>query len=285
VRNAFSLAITLWISAALLAGAIYFIKINKENLSITSTLSDKLSVQIEQDNTLELIKYYSMLSSFEFNRLKLPNNAFVKYIPLDNTPFRYKNSIIKVQDIGGIVNANYMGAEAIKYLYGTKDYLVAKDSLADWLDKNDFYRINGAESQYYIDKNCNYTPRNNGFIYYKDELNDIRGFSNISKMIDFEFIKYYYLNIYTMSEIALSINFNISKSDAKLLVKKREKDIKEFYKLFNIIDKEVMYDENIILDAYSYILRINIKTSIKQASKEKTVIIDLHKKPVILYIY
>jgi hypothetical protein len=148
-RKAFSLSITLWMSAALIAGSVYFLKINKENVTIASSLDDKLLSSIEMYSTLELLKHYLILGKFDKNKIKIGKQQFFPFsLPIDSTPFKYKHSTIMLQDTAGLINTMYpypVAPYAIKILKGEEQFEIANDSLLDWIDSNDFHKVNGAE--------------------------------------------------------------------------------------------------------------------------------------------
>jgi len=274
MRKAFSLSITLWISAALMAGAIYFLNVNKQNLKIASSLQDKLLTSIELDSTMELLKYYIALGKISKNRI-LNNNQNILPIslPIDGSKFKYMNSLISIQDIDGLLNTMYSQdiLSAIKIL-NIKKYKIAKDSLNDWLDTDKFHNRNGAEARYYERNHKIYKPRNNEYIYHYNELDNIRGFKDIN-LTNLVHTPKYGLNCYTMSELTLRVRYGISKSDAKLLVSVRKNSLKKFKKLFDKVDKKIN-DPLISLISHSKTLKINITTKINNATTSTTLLID-----------
>jgi len=286
MRKAFSLSITLWISAALMAGAIYFIKITKQNIVISSSLQDKLQSSIELYSTSELLKYYLILGKCEFNKIKNKNQSlFPKSLPIDATPFKHGNSTITIQDSGGLLNTMYPQSFLPKAtrILNENNYAIVKDSLDDWLDTNSFYKINGAEKYYYKDRKCKYEPRNSKYLYHSSELDNIRGFKDLNLSNQFIHSFIYGLNYYTMSELVLQIKYNISKEDAKVLVKARRNNINDYTYMFNRVEKVI---EDPLEDTLSYskVFKVTIVTTVNNATSSLVALVD-YKNNINLYLY
>jgi len=75
---------------------------------------------------------------------------------------------IQIADESGKLNINLATKEQLQQLLSSLDVddTIAdslSDTILDWRDKNDLHRLNGAESQQYIDADLKYEPRNTNF--------------------------------------------------------------------------------------------------------------------------
>jgi len=286
-REAFSLSITLWISAALMAGSLYFIKTNKENLKVAIKLQDKLTAKVELESTVEILKYYILLGKLEKNKIINKNQTILPpKLPIDATPFKYKNSTIKIQDTAGLLNTMYIQGY-IKRMFSALNVTqsaIAIDSLDDWLDKDDFKRLNGAERFYYQEQHKHYSARNQPYLYAMDEINDIRGFENIQlEKSNFVHALEVGYNYYTMKPFVLAVLYGIDLKSAKLLVKQRNKNITAFESSFAKIEKDYIDELVGSTLVYSTVLKVTISTTINQAKTSKSFLIDMQKN-IILYL-
>lgn len=276
MRKGFSLAITLWLSTALIAGAIYFISINKENVRISHQLLNKLQSSIETQETLALLKYAIASGTFDKNIIQNHTISLLpKKLPIDSTPFQYKHTTIQLQDTGGLINtmyAQYLVPETLKLFYPNR-YIIAKNSLDDWLDTNSFYRLNGAEKSYYQEQGRHYTPRNQNYLYHSDELYNIRGFQDIPFEKSLIHTIHNGYNPYTMSSLILQATYHLSKKEADILIHLRQENLESFRK------KLVKFKQKLHLDSlpeltYSKIIRITLRTTYQKATTTITAIID-----------
>jgi len=282
-RKAFSLSITLWISAALMGGAIYFLKISKENIKITSQLNEKLDAKLEMLSTLSLVHHYLIQGKFHYNYILIPSQKyFGNKLPIDSTPIKYKHSTIHIQDTGGLINTMYP-IDYISYIVkidtSHKQFIIFRDSLLDWLDTNSFKRLNGAEKYYYTSVGCNYSARNQNFIYFYDELYNIRGFENIdlNKTNIIHSVSTNF-NPYVMSESVLQTVFKLKPNIAHKLILDRKKDVKLFSS--SLYTYSTSKDYNIF---FGNTFKITITTTINHTTTSYTEIINLSKN-IIEYI-
>jgi hypothetical protein len=282
-RKAFSLSITLWISAALMSGAIYFLQISKENIKITSQLNDKLDAKLEMISTLSLVHHYLIQGKFHYNYILIPSQKyFGNKLPIDSTPIKYKNSTISIQDAGGLINTLNQ-SDTIPYLIKTntshKQFIIFRDSLLDWLDTNSFKRLNGAEKYYYTSIGCNYSARSQNFIYFYDELYNIRGFENIdlnkTNIIHSSSTSF---NPYVMSESVLQTIFRLKPNLAHKLILDRKKDLKLFTS--NLYAYSASKDYSVFIDKT---FKITITTTINHTTTSYSEVINLPKN-IIEYI-
>ena len=245
MKKAFSLSITLWISVILMAGAIFFLNITKNNLNNTKKLYDKLDNAINANSTLELLKFY--IASSKFQRNKIINHNMDNFLPtelsIDNNEELFNSSLIKLQDTAGLINLFNVNINIIKRLLlnnNVKNESVASASLKDWLDTNDFHILNGAEKDYYT-KFTKYKPRNTNYIEYIDEVLNIKGWD---KKVLKKLRKYFVYttrssyNYTTMPSEILESVYDFNKKEAQSLIKLRNKNINNFIERFITLDKK-----------------------------------------------
>ena len=276
MKKAFSLSITLWMTAALIAGSVFFIKINKQNLSIASKLKNKLTASIETESNLALIKYYSATGEFEKHYIK---NNTLKLLPkqllIDATPFTFNHSTITLQDTSGLINTFFPDEPLYRLVEMRKEhnYHIVKNSIEDWLDKDSLSNINGAEEYFYKQNNRGYLPRNRSFLSHYAELTLIRGFEGLNLKKYLTYVPSYGVNPYTMNIPTLMLTYGITKQDAQLLIKTKKRDIENFEKIFNQIEKKYFdpFEQSL---SYSKTLQITISTTIKGATYSSSTLID-----------
>jgi general secretion pathway protein K len=114
-----------------------------------------------------------------------------------NKPFEMENGVtVQMQDMAGLLPINQLLRKdyyAIANYFGvpTEQMDIWMDSLADWQDSDDLRRLNGAESQYYID--LGKRPPRNDKIQFVGELQQVRGmtdtlWNHLRSIITLEFI-------------------------------------------------------------------------------------------------
>jgi type II secretory pathway component PulK len=136
--------------------------------------------------------------------------------------------IINLQDSGGLINVFKIDRTLFKNLMeyhglspGDGDIIL--DSLFDWMDKDNFTRLNGAESDYYLQE-FGYSAANR-LVESVDELPLVRGmdryiFKKIGKLLDFT-IDNQGLNPNTMPAEAFYLFKGISSHHIERIMKKR----------------------------------------------------------------
>lgn len=142
---------------------------------IISIILTMLGIYINQTVRSQIKVVELMKSSFELNLLLEDAEAQLLHILLTNKPYKKLDSdtpivrrwnfynkpyqlsdkvTVKIQDLSGLVSLNHINnklAETILGLLGKSGHEVRTflDSLADWKDKDELKRLNGAENEYY----------------------------------------------------------------------------------------------------------------------------------------
>lgn len=176
----------LFLSAVIITIAIAFNIIVRENLKAGLILKQKMDAFIIS-NTVKSLLLYSILSGNftqkEIILYKGKELLGIEKIPLNGEevelflPERVK---VSLQDTNGLLSLVYIKTWVLKNLIKNftngdeKRSEIIIDSLLDWIDRDDYTRLNGAEKEYYEKESYPYIPRNYE-IQYKEELALIRG--------------------------------------------------------------------------------------------------------------
>ena len=171
MRKGFSLAFTLWIVAALMTGALFFVENGKKNLKINASIIEKLELELNTDSYMNLLMFYLATGSDNHIGAIVKNNLQVPFlrevVPIDGTSFMMNDFNVSIQSVSGMINLAFPDISMIAKLfapYAKGPEAVLQDSLQDWLDEDSFHRINGAEADYYASLGVLYEPRNKNII-------------------------------------------------------------------------------------------------------------------------
>ncbi len=189
-KRGFALALVLWISAALMAVALYSIVSTKESVDNAKKLLAKLQSRLDAESAFEKSIFYLSSGKYWEDSVKNEVKGMPKKIVLVNKEVFFKegesNITLRVQDIGGLENITIMARKLpvirrlIKNVTG-KSSPFAIDSYLDWLDTDEEAHLNGAESFYYKSiVSRKYGSSNRRYIQHPDELRLIRGFDILS---------------------------------------------------------------------------------------------------------
>ncbi len=189
-KRGFALALVLWISAALMAVALYSIVSTKESVDNAKKLLAKLQSRLDAESAFEKSIFYLSSGKYWEDSVKNEVKGMPKKIVLVNKEVFFKegesNITLRVQDIGGVENITIMARKLpvirrlIKNVTG-KSSPFAADSYLDWLDTDEEAHLNGAESFYYKSiVSRKYGSSNRRYIQHPDELRLIRGFDILS---------------------------------------------------------------------------------------------------------
>ncbi len=283
-RDAFSLALTLWIVAILTLLAILYLDYGRKVVLKSKQLQTKLQVIIKNESAIELIKFYGATGFFVENRIENSLlKPIIKDIPtkiyIDSTKIVWDNSTITLQDSAGVIDMrdNSMIAE---YIAKSKEKeVIIKDSIVDWYDTNDFTHLNGAESEFYIRNDRGYRPRNESYISSVDELLLVRGLYDLSKeekerlLSNLVISDKFGYNILTLKRDILKSRYGLTENDIEQLEKVRKNSSSAFMSLFFSLSKKSI-DMEIDSTLPSGILDIEIITSINNIKKRTEVLIN-----------
>lgn len=182
--------LSLLISAIILTVSIGFNWFVKEHLKAAEALKYKTEAMVMTNSAYETLSYCILGGSFSKKEVALYNGnklMGIDSIPLDGLKVKLKGSqvTIRIRDSNGLISLTTVhDTDAIERLLkivypDKKDLSVFVDSLKDWIDNDDFSRVNGAESFYYRSNNKPYLSRNYP-IQYIEELAFIKGMEDVS---------------------------------------------------------------------------------------------------------
>lgn len=121
---------------------------------------------------------HTLLSNKRYQQ-KQSDDSIVQQWNFFGEPFEYQNgTVITIQDQYGLLSLNHFSPMLARRLFELleqkdSDYRYFIDSLADWKDKDDLSRLNGAESNYY-ESLKKLVPRNS-YLQSMAEVGNIRG--------------------------------------------------------------------------------------------------------------
>lgn len=283
VSNGYILPIVLFVVIILISGGLFSLHIAKQKISNSTDLMDAVEAQIEAENQLEIIKFYTSSGKFRGNRVE--NDALRDIFPfypdtlyLDNREQNLtSNYTIRLQDTAGLINIMYPDAQTISYLLnhiGNKSSSdVLADSISDWFDEDDFHRLNGAEYSYYqAQKDSIYTPRNLHLTQSPEELKLIRGLKELSPE-EWNYVKRYMIfpggssfNVMTAPIELLGAKLQIPEEERVGIEALRERDFEEFKRY---IQTSSNFNPETIGILPSQIVRANI--TVKKNNSKATV--------------
>jgi len=157
----------------------------REYIKSAQAFQQKTEAMLKARSVYDTLIYFMLNGNFTAKEIILPQIEGlpeIKSIPLDGSEVSFLEDLaVKVQDSNGMLSVTSINTLPLKRLltyFGVdpQNADIFIDSLLDWIDQDDFTRINGAEKQWYSSQGFNYEPRNYQ-IQYKEELKLIRGLS------------------------------------------------------------------------------------------------------------
>jgi hypothetical protein len=289
-KQGFALALTLWIIAMMSLVSVLYLSYGKKVVNKSRQLNQKLHLTFKAESMVELLKFYGSTGVFESTYMQ---NKFVqeyfslfpKKMLIDSTKMVWDNTTIVLQDTAGLIDlsdtiaiANYIKFET-QELKDKKD--IIEDSISDWLDTDQFSKLNGAEDSFY--QKYKYQSRDSAYFVAPEELFLLRGIEDLNSSVKDKILSvlvmsdYKKQNIATLDNVLLKRIFNISKSDLIQLKKLKEaNDLNRFMLFFSTIYKE-NYDFESVGARASKILKITIICSNKNIKKEIKFLIDFRE--------
>jgi len=287
MRKAFSLSITMWISAIMIAIGVYFLTLSKKEVNNDKLLLDKLSAYLKVKSKLAELEYYLASGKQVYNRVENTLNGYPSFLLTDGTEYNDSGILFSIQDNGGLLHSYSLNSYEIMNLAkenNISDYLIPLNSYRDWSDRDDIALPEGAEAGWYKVNGFNYVPRNSK-IFIKDELKDIRGWNEIlnryTKLMTYGIDIGY--NYTAMNAEVLHIKYGIDIQEARKLIRFRKESVSKFLEEFYSIQKNNYDYES---DSYfpTYVYTIFVTYVSKNIKVHKTIVIDC-KKFIIRYGY
>jgi len=294
------LIITLILMSVAITLALYIVKLSKDIVQSYQMVMDKLEAKIEAESTVEILKFLLSTNPVIKNRInvntKIDENLSVsKTFYTDGREERIKNTTVRIYDTGRKINLLSIDETIVKALFSNigidkKRIPIVSDSYMDWIDRDNFKRLNGAEKYYYrFEKKVSYEPRNSITIQDIEELRLIRGFDR-----DYQKIKDYFFiyhkgstNIYAAQPEVLKALLGLSDEQVIQIISLRKKE-ERFEGLEGSLEGIVPALSEYISLYPNNIYEIYIKTSKGKAVEKLYSIIDFHiyeDKPLIVVKY
>ena len=159
-----------------------FIWLVKEHMKASEGLRNKAEAILRARSAYDTIIYFLLNGQVSPGGIAATINdeiSGLKWLPLDGQKVPLSDDLYaQAQDSNGmisLVSANIAGMERlIRNLGGLDDTSGIVNSYLDWVDEDNFVRVNGAEESYYKGQELPYAPRNYA-IQYKEEVEWVKG--------------------------------------------------------------------------------------------------------------
>ena len=153
-----ALIIALIIGVIASALCLFALQTTRNVLYASELLMDKLQAQIQAESALEQLKYLAATEGEIGGSLISGKTSFISILPdpiyVDGRKETKGQITLRVEDSGCKINILYLPTRAIGRLMRLEglspdEAAIIRDSLQDWVDKDDLKHLNGAESYYY----------------------------------------------------------------------------------------------------------------------------------------
>lgn len=287
-KEAYALSIILWIVAGILVATVALSSFSKSNVNLSKDLNKKLETQLVTVSLLEILKYYIITADYDnmsyinTNGINLNYNLPEKII-LNNQWYKVNDILrFRIIDTSALINVlTYSGKNIAIALTSNEDKQlrsIIESSIEDWKDNDDFVNVNGAETLDYINKkNKLYPVRNKDAIADVDELRLINGIDKLDNdkwnlLKDKLFLgNGNLINLSLVDAKLLSGLLELSLNDAEQLIKVRNDDLEQFYKIVTILPS---FNDNLMGFNISRQLVIEIEAQIDDVKSILKTIID-----------
>ncbi len=165
-EDGYALPIVLLISLIIIVLGVGIAWSVRNRIDIAIELNDRNSAYLKSYSAMNEVIYHLVTSTFTPTGIKFqPGNEKETGWNLYGRPIKISDGVtIRLRDTAGMVSVLFapdLLRDLVEYAGGNSKKAVAfLDSLADWQDKNDFKRLNGAESFDYRTAGYAYVPRN-----------------------------------------------------------------------------------------------------------------------------
>lgn len=181
-HNGSATLLTMLMAAVIITVGLGFNWLVKEHMKASEGLRNKAEAILKARSAYDTIIYLVLngrVSSREIVAAVSDEISNLKTLPLDGQRISLSDDVyVQAQDSNGmlsLVNMNTTSLERlIKKVGGLDNTSGIIDCYLDWIDEDNFARINGAEESYYRGQGLPYSPRNFAF-QFKDEFEWING--------------------------------------------------------------------------------------------------------------
>jgi len=174
--------LTMLMAGVIITVGLGFIWLVKEHMKASEGLRNKAEAILRARSAYDTIIYFLLNGQVSPGGIAATINdeiSGLKWLPLDGQKVPLSDDLYaQAQDSNGmisLVSANIAGMERlIRNLGGLDDTSGIVNSYLDWVDEDNFVRVNGAEEFYYKGQGLPYGPRNYA-IQYKEEVEWVKG--------------------------------------------------------------------------------------------------------------
>lgn len=184
-NNGSATMLTMLMAAVIITVGVAFNWLVKEHLKASEGLKHKAEAILKARSVYDTLVYFILNGQIFQGEIitTLSSDIFeLKTLPLSGQKITLSDDLyVQAQDSNGMLSLFSMNAGAIERLVkkiGSQDN--ASDfvnSYLDWIDLDNFSRVNGAEEFHYRSQGLPYVPRNYA-LQYKDEVQWIKGMSS-----------------------------------------------------------------------------------------------------------
>lgn len=266
--------------------SVLFLSYGKKIVQNSRSLEKKLELTIETESFLEFLKFYGATAKIVDNRMVNSNlkklfPSFPTALSIDFQKIRWKGKVFYLQDSAGLINITDIEAISnfINYENGLKDKkVIIHDSMEDWLDRDSFSYLNGAEDSFY--QPYGYGSRDSRYFAHKRELSLLRGIMDLNRTSVDRLISKIYLfkrssrNILTMNLDTLGHIYNLNGTQISQLKKaKKENNIDSFERLFGYFSEDKFdFERDTFMPSGAVV--ISVSTDDTNITKNITTMVD-----------
>lgn len=182
-EQGFVLAATIWIIAIVTLVVGYFADQVNSSLALAQQKQNGIDQQLRFVNTRAEILYRMTTGQMSFYGLGVVAESSIR---LDDTPYQGGGGdVVQLQDERGLINVNFLDTSLLGCLlqnygisYPSQTHLI--DTLQDYIDEDDFRRLNGAESADYEQKKLPHPP--NEYLYTPYQLKNLLGWKDMESL-------------------------------------------------------------------------------------------------------
>lgn len=302
-QNGAVLVLVLVVMAIGVGLAFHISGIARDTVRSASLLEDKLRAKLEAESELELLHYLLATNPFQHAWVTVLDRQFEPSLPekltLLGEPMQWHNSVITLRDTASMLTVPWCDPDFMqRYLrargIANDKAAQAADSWIDWLDRDDFKHLNGAETfDYHLEGITAWTPRNSLALQAREEPALVLGLqsSEVWKQLEPEVVWTVRggSNINTASESMLEALFDIPREQAVRLVnRRREMGLLTNEDVFQITGKSSRPARGKPMEFPNYIVAIHIRTTIGEAGEHVHAVIDFKEgttQPVTILRY
>jgi len=181
-HNGSATILTMLMAAVIITVGVGFNWLVKEHMKASEGLRNKAEAILRARSAYDTILYLVLNGRVAEREIVMTGNdeiSNLKTLPLDGRKVPLSDDLyVQAQDSNGmlsLVNMNTASLERLaKKMGGVDDVSGIINSYLDWIDQDNFTRINGAEEFYYKGQGLPYAPRNYA-TQYKEEIGFIKG--------------------------------------------------------------------------------------------------------------